>query len=131
MTLPFVNLPLAIAFGAALGALGRHYMGVFMAGLLGANFPWGTFIVNILGAFLLGVLTASFALKGAVSPELRGFLVVGLLGSFTTFSAFSLEATMLFERGAYTLAGLYVLGSVGLSIGGFVLGMSALKALAG
>lgn len=126
-----VSLPLAIAAGAAIGALGRHYVGLFMTRLLGASFPWGTLTVNVLGAFLMGGLVAFFAHKGGMPPEVRGFLVVGLLGSFTTFSAFSMEATMLYERGAYMATGGYVLGSVGLSIAGFALGLAALRTVAG
>lgn len=126
-----MGLPLAIALGAMVGALARHYLSSLVAGLAGHGFPWGTLCVNIVGAFLLGTLVSWFALRQGVSLEVRGFLVVGLLGSFTTFSAFSLETLLLIERGAYLTAGGYILTSVFLTIGGLALGAQLMKTVTG
>lgn len=122
-------MTLAIALGAMVGALLRHYCIVFIVNIVGGHFPWGTLFVNIIGSFLLGMVVAWLAFKGEASPEFRAFLVVGVLGSFTTFSAFSLETILLFERGYFLLAAGYVLGSVCFAIGGLALGMSIMKML--
>lgn len=118
-----MSVPFAIAAGAAIGALLRHYFSHFVMIVMGTSFPWGTLFVNVLGSAVLGFLVAWFAQKGGISTDVRAFLVVGALGSFTTFSAFSLEATLLLERGAYALSGAYIAGSVLLSIGGLMAGL--------
>ena len=101
--------------GGGLGAMARH--GVNRAGLalLGPGFPWWTLAVNVLGSFLIGLLAG---LSGAMEagPNARLFLVTGFLGGFTTFSAFSLDALTLWQRGALLQAGLYVAASVILSL---------------
>ena len=124
-----MTIVMAIASGAMVGALLRHYVITFCVSLMGSQFAWGTFIVNIAGSFMLGMLVALFTLKGGASPEIKAFLVVGVLGSFTTFSAFSLETILLFERGNFLLAGSYIIGSVFFAVGGLALGMSVMKIL--
>ena len=118
-----MNLIFAIGAGGAIGAVLRHLVGHWARGALGMGFPYGTLTVNIIGSFVMGILIASFALRGELSETMRAFLTVGLLGGFTTFSAFSMEAVLLFERGEGGAAALYVLSSIGLAILGLVAGM--------
>ncbi len=94
---------------------------------LGAGFPMGTLAANALGSFMLGVLIEVTALVWSPAPELRALLVVGVLGSFTTVSAFSLDVLALFERGASGLAVLYLAASVTLSVAGIYAGMRLLR----
>lgn len=118
---------LAVALGGALGASGRHLVSRGMVHLLGTSFPWGTLVVNVVGCFLMGVLIESAALKLNLTNEMRAFLFVGLLGGFTTFSAFSLDAVTLVERGALMPAFLYILSSVTLSVLGLFAGLSLMR----
>jgi CrcB protein len=118
-----MNMVLAIAFGGAVGALGRHFVNVGMVAWVGHGFPWGTLAVNILGSFVMGVLVHVMAVSWSVSPELRALLMVGGLGAFTTFSTFSLDAVALYERGQLVLAAAYVLASVIGALGALVLGI--------
>ncbi|MEX2628906.1 MAG: fluoride efflux transporter CrcB [Tistlia sp.] len=124
-----MTMLLAVASGGALGALGRHYLAGQAMRLLGHGFPWGTLLVNVLGCFAMGLLVELFARHFSPTQELRAFLTVGLLGAFTTFSAFSLEVGLLQGRGELGLAGLYVALSVGLSIGALFLGMGLVRGL--
>jgi len=119
----------AIATGGAIGSILRHFMNSGVARLLGEGFPWGIMLINILGSFIMGCVVAYFAHAGNPSQEVRAFLTVGVLGGFTTFSAFSLDAVNLFERGAYAAGGLYVAASVLLAIGGLVTGMVLVRAV--
>ena len=122
-----LNTLLAVAFGGAVGAVAR-YFAVSVLGLwLGAAFPYGTLTVNVLGSFVLGAIVELSALVWSPSPELRAMLVVGVLGSFTTFSTFSLDAVTLYERGDYALCGVYIGASVVLSLFGFFAGMHAIR----
>ncbi|MGB0921063.1 MAG: fluoride efflux transporter CrcB [Alphaproteobacteria bacterium] len=105
-----------VAAGGAIGAVLR-YLSVQAAGrLFGAGFPWGTFGVNIIGSFLIGIAVAWLATKAEGTAEMRALLVTGVLGGFTTFSAFSLDVIQLLERKAHMEASLYALGSVGVSV---------------
>ncbi|TNE63325.1 MAG: fluoride efflux transporter CrcB [Alphaproteobacteria bacterium] len=107
-----MQMLLAIAVGGATGALLRHYVAGWVMRQLGTGFPYGTFSVNILGSLLMGFLVTAFALRFQATQELRGFLTVGLLGSFTTFSTYSLETVLLIERSDWTGAALYAFGSL-------------------
>lgn len=118
----------AIALGGALGAVLRHFMNGFITQLVGSGFPWGILAINVLGSIVMGVLVAWFALVGDVPQATKAFLTVGILGGFTTFSTFSLDAVLLVERGAYGAAAWYVVGSVALALGGLVAGMALVKA---
>jgi CrcB protein len=120
---------LQVALGGAIGATARYLTNVGAARLLGAGFPWGTVIVNVLGSFAMGVLVVTLAQRDAM--RLVPFLMTGLLGGFTTFSAFSLDAVKLFQSGQPALAALYVLVSVGLSIAGLVTGMALARGALG
>ena len=120
---------LAVALGGAIGASGRYLVAHHALRLMGPNFPWGTLAVNIIGSFVMGLLVELMALKISVSPEVRAFLVTGLLGGFTTFSAFSLEVAVLIERHANGLASIYLLASVLCSVGGLFAGLWLIRAL--
>ena len=124
-----MSLLFSVAAGGAVGASLRFLAVSLVGRLLGHNLPWGTLAVNIAGAFLLGALVEGSALRWQVSEVLRAFLVVGMLGGFTTFSAFSLDAVLLYQRGDIVMAALYVLASVALSLTGLCLGMAAMRGL--
>ena len=122
-----MKLLLSVALGGALGAVGRYYVVGQVGHWLGLSFRYGTLVVNVLGSFVLGALTEIMALSWSVSQETRAFLVVGVLGSFTTFSTFSLDVVYLFERGQTASAAIYIAASVILAITAFVLGMKLLR----
>ena len=111
-----LKLVLLVALGGAIGSTLRYLVSLAAGWLFGVFFPWGTLAVNIVGSFAMGLVIALAASKFHVTNELRVFLATGVLGGFTTFSAFSLDFALLFERNDYGLAGLYLAGSVGLSI---------------
>ncbi|WP_300063624.1 fluoride efflux transporter CrcB [uncultured Roseobacter sp.] len=111
-----------VAFGGAIGASLRFLWGMAFLRLTGpSEFPLAIMMANILGSFLMGAFVVLAAHKGLT--HLSPFVMTGLLGGFTTFSAFSLETMTLVERGDLGAAGLYVVLSVGLSIGGLMLGL--------
>ena len=97
---------------------------------LGAAFPWGTLIINIVGSFLIGVFVESFALAWSTSQMVRVFLTVGICGGFTTFSTFSLDAIVLMQRGELWSAAAYIIASVALSILALYVGLQLVRALA-
>ncbi len=113
-----MKLLLMASAGGAIGAGLRYLVGVGVMRFAGPSMilPWGTLVVNIVGSFLMGALIESFALKFSGSPELRTFLATGVLGGFTTFSAFSLDAATLINQKQEGLAALYIASSVSLSI---------------
>ncbi len=110
------GLLLAIAVGGALGSLARYFLSSGIYSVTGDAFPSGILIVNVLGGFLMGLIVELGALKLSYSPEMRALLTTGILGGFTTFSAFSLDAALLIERGDWGGALLYMLASVVLSV---------------
>lgn len=113
---------LLVAFGGALGAALRFLSGVAVLRLTGpAEFPVAIITVNVIGSFLMGVLVVVAAQRGLT--HLSPFVMTGLLGGFTTFSAFSLETVTLMERGAFGAAAIYVALSVGLSIAALMAGL--------
>lgn len=124
-----MRLLLLAAGGGAIGAGARHLVNVGCAASLGVAFPLATLIVNVAGSFLMGVVVAVAVPLLGGSAEWRTFLATGILGGFTTFSAFSLDAWQLWERGATGLALAYVAASVVLSIGGLFAGLAAARAL--
>ena len=115
-----------VAIGGAIGAVMRYSVGVAAFRMLGAGFPWGTLCVNVVGSFLVGL--AAIWLGGT---RLSPFVMSGLLGGFTTFSAFSLDAVALFERGNQIGAGAYVLASVVLAILALIAGMVVARMVSG
>lgn len=131
---PFVAT-LNVAVGGAFGAALRYQLGRSMTGWLGpaamTAFPWATLAVNALGSLLMGFLAGWLAFRGGAGGEqLRLLLGIGLLGGFTTFSAFSLELVLLIERGQLGLAALYALLSVALGVSGLFAGLVLMRATA-
>ncbi|MGW9232936.1 fluoride efflux transporter CrcB [Pseudorhizobium sp. NPDC055634] len=119
---------LLVAAGGAAGSVLRYLVGHWSLRLLGPSFPWGTMIVNVAGSFAIGLLAEVIARRLNSSEEMRLLLVTGLLGGFTTFSAFSLDTMSLMERGATAAAVSYMVASVvlslGAALGGLALGRS-------
>src|SRR5213592_528386 len=101
---------LLVFIGGGLGSTLRHAVNMLSARTLGTAFPWGTFIINITGSTVMGLIAGYLALRGEASQPWRLFLMTGVLGGYTTFSAFSLDAMLLYERGQLGLALLYVAG---------------------
>ncbi len=124
-----VQVLAAVAFGGALGAVGRYVMVSQVALWTGHGFPYGTLAVNVVGSFAMGLLVELGALVWSPSPELRAFLAVGVLGAFTTFSTFSMETVLLYERGALLQCAGYVGASVVLSVGAFIAALSIVRAV--
>lgn len=122
-----MRMILAVAVGGAVGAVGRYLIAAQALRLLGPNFPWGTLTVNVLGSFAMGVIVELSALRLSLSPPSRAFLVIGLLGGFTTFSAFSLDVSVLLERNEISRAALYALVSVVLSVGALFAGLAVTR----
>jgi len=118
---------LIVFAGAGIGGALRHGVNVAAARWLGYGFPFGTIIVNVLGSFLIGLLAGWVAYRTGTSQHLRLFLTTGLLGGFTTFSAFSLDVALLVERNAPLAAALYVLASVVLALAGLFLGLAIFR----
>jgi fluoride exporter len=126
-----LNATLLVFLGAGIGGALRHGVNDAAARLLGAAFPWGTLTVNVVGGFAMGVLAGWLALKAgeAWAQSVRLFLATGILGGFTTFSAFSLDAVVLWQRGESIAAVAYVLASVVLSIAGLLAGLFVVRVL--
>ena len=121
---------LAVAVGGALGAVLRYEVVIGMSNISFIGMPTGVLSCNILGSFLLGILISWSMKDPLISENLRIFLQVGILGAFTTFSTFALEVFNMTEKGDYTIAMIYVVLSVILSIGGLFLGISFYRLLA-
>jgi fluoride exporter len=113
--------------GGALGAALRYMVGTALNLRTGEGWPWGTFCVNVVGGFAMGVL-AALVLRGSASESLRLFAGVGLLGGFTTFSAFSLEGFEMIQRGQFGLVSGYVLASALGSIAALAAGFALVRA---
>jgi CrcB protein len=126
-----LNAYFLVFLGAGIGGALRHAVNVAGERLLGTPFPWGTLTVNVVGSFAMGVLAGWLALKAGEpwTQSVRLFLATGILGGFTTFSAFSLDAVLLWERGAGAAAGAYVVASVVLSIAGLLAGLLVVRVL--
>ena len=120
---------LLVFLGGGLGAALRHGMNMVVPRLLGIGFPYATIIENVSGSLVMGLLAGYFAFKGDAVQPMRLFLATGVLGGYTTFSAFSLDTMLLWERGQHALAGSYVLASVAASIGGLVLALALVRHL--
>ncbi len=126
-----MKMVLAIAFGGAVGSVGRYYVAAlaerWFVSFLGTGFPYGTVAVNVLGSFVFGALVESFAVTVMPSAEIRALVFIGVLGSFTTFSAFSSDSYLLLERGEVGRALLYILISVAIYLGAFCVGLRLLR----
>ena len=113
----------AISIAGALGALARYGLDGVVSRRLPTSFPWGTFVVNISGALVLGFLLTLMTEQLTTAPWLRSALTIGFLGAYTTFSTFSLDAILLWQRHDYLLAAYYIGGSVVLSLLGLFAGL--------
>lgn len=122
---------LIVMLGGACGALARYHLGRLAMSLSGPGFPWGTLAANLIGGFAMGLLAGwltRFSLHGG--EHIRLLLGVGVLGGFTTFSAFSLETVLMIQRGQHGLAALYVIGSVAGAVLALLLGLIVVRSIA-
>jgi fluoride exporter len=120
---------LIVFLGGGIGASLRHSINIASARALGTAFPYGTMLINITGSLIMGLAAAYFAFKGDATQHWRLFMTTGILGGYTTFSAFSLDAALLYERGEIGLAAVYVIGSVAISIAGLFAGLAIVRSL--
>jgi fluoride exporter len=115
---------LLVGAGGAAGAIARYVLGVQTTRAFGAGWPYGTFLANVLGGLCMGLLIATLAHRGGAGQEhWRLLLGVGVLGGFTTFSAFSLETALMIERGQALQAAAYIAASVAFAVGALFLGL--------
>ena len=121
---------LLVMLGGALGAVLRYGVGLAAVRRLGSDFPWGTFLVNLIGGLAAGLLLGFLLIRGEEADRWRLFLGVGLLGGFTTFSAFSAETAYLLQRGELAMAALYVGASVAGALGLLFAGLWLARAAA-
>jgi len=121
---------IVVFLGGGLGAALRHGTNIAAARLFGTSFPWGTLTVNVVGSLVMGLMAAWFAFESAPSQHWRLFLTTGILGGFTTFSTFSLDTAVLYERGELGLAVLYVVASVAAGLAGLLGGLAVVRAMA-
>jgi CrcB protein len=120
-------LYLIVFLGAGIGGALRHGVNVGAAKLFGYDFPFGTFIVNVVGSFVMGLFAGYFAYRAGVPQHVRLFLTTGVLGGFTTFSSFSLDAALLIERHSFGMAAGYIVGSVAAGLAGLFFGMAVFR----
>jgi fluoride exporter len=118
---------LQVALGGAIGAVMRYLTAVGAARLVGTGFPWGTLAANVIGCFLMGLLFAILVERGLM--RYAPFLLAGILGGFTTFSTYSLDAFLMWERGDHAAAGVYVVTTVILSLMALLAGLVAVRGL--
>ncbi len=118
-----------VAIGGAVGSSLRHLVNLASLRLVGSNFPWGTMAINIAGSFAMGVFVELLARRFSASNELRLFVATGILGGFTTFSAFSLDFAVVWERGAAGQALFYAAGSVIISLLALFAGLWLVRSL--
>lgn len=120
---------LLVAAGGAIGSVARYLTAQLALRLFGPNFPWGTLAVNIVGSLAIGIFAELIARRFSPALEWRLFIITGILGGFTTFSAFSLDVTTLFERGDLLLAATYVIASLLVSLFAVFAGLAMMRAL--
>ena len=120
-------LYLIVFLGAGIGGALRHGVNVAATRQFGLGFPFGTLIVNIVGSFAMGLLAGYFAFRPGISQHMRLFLTTGILGGFTTFSAFSLDTALLVERHSYGLAAGYVVGSIAAGLSALFFGLALFR----
>ena len=123
-----MNKLLLVFIGGGVGSMARYLVGMLTLRTLGPGWPYGTFSVNVIGGFVMGLLAGILAFKGGADQERWRVLIgVGVLGGFTTFSSFSLETALMFERKEYAGAFGYVAGSVLLAVGALFVGLAAAR----
>jgi fluoride exporter len=118
-----------VFLGAGLGGAARYGLNVTVTRMMGNGFPFGILLINLVGCFAMGMLAGWFALRGEVGPSFRLFMITGVLGGFTTFSAFALDSATLWERGAYGGALAYVVLSVGGSLAAVAAGLALVRTI--
>ena len=118
-----------VGLGGAIGSMARFLIAGWIQPASWTGFPYGIFIVNVTGGLIMGIFTEAMALKFHVSPEIRALLTTGILGGYTTFSTFSLEASLLIERHAYGQATAYIAGSALLSVAALFVGLWLVRAV--
>ncbi len=121
---------LLVFVGAGFGGMLRHGINLIALRLVGTAFPFGTLLINISGSLLIGIVAEYWAIRSGLPQPARLFLTTGILGGFTTFSAFSLETALLWERGQPLLAALYIGASVTLGIAALFLGLWLVRTFA-
>lgn len=122
---------LIVFLGSGLGGVARHLLNSFVTAFAGGGFPWGILAINVMGSTAIGVVAGWFAYRSEAPADLRLFLTTGILGGFTTFSAFSMDTALLYERRQPGLAAVYVAASVLLSILGLFGGLWTLRLASG
>ena len=120
-------LYLIVFLGAGIGGAMRHGVNVAATRLFGFGFPYGTFIVNVVGSFAMGLLAGYFAHRAGIPQHVRLFLTTGILGGFTTFSTFSLDAALLIERHSLGMAAGYMIGSVAAGVSALFFGLAVFR----
>ena len=120
-------LYLIVFVGAGIGGALRHGVNVGASRLFGAGFPYGTLIVNVAGSFAMGLLAGFFVYRAGIPQHARLFLTTGILGGFTTFSTFSLDAALLIERHSYGAAAGYLVGSVAAGLAALFFGLAVFR----
>jgi CrcB protein len=120
-------LYLIVFIGAGLGGALRHGVNMAAARWFGYGFPFGTLIVNVAGSFIMGLLAGYFAFRPGMSQHMRLFLTTGILGGFTTFSAFSLDAALLVERHSFAMAAAYIVGTVAAALSALFFGLALFR----
>jgi CrcB protein len=120
-------LYLIVFLGAGIGGAMRHGVNVGASKLFGYGFPLGTFIVNVAGSFAMGLLAGFFAYRAGVPQHVRLFLTTGILGGFTTFSSFSLDAALLVERHSFGMAAGYMVGTVAAGLAALFFGLAVFR----
>ena len=128
-TLRFIWGFLVVFLGGGFGAALRHGINLAAVAIAGRSFPYGTMFINVSGSLVMGLIAEYFALKTHLPRTWLLFLTTGILGGYTTFSTFSLEAALLYERGQMLATALYVVGSVVLAIAGLFAGLAIVRAV--
>ncbi len=121
---------LLIAFGGALGANARYWLGGLIQSRLGSSFPWQTMAINVLGSFTIGVFM-ELSLRESWDPRWRLFFAIGMLGGFTTYSTFAYESVTLLSDRSFDWGGFYVLGTAIFCVAGAWLGRLGVRMIAG
>lgn len=124
-----MSTTLLIGAGGALGAMARYLLSSLVTQVMGTQFPWGILCVNLAGCFAMGLVAGAGLQAIPLSDGMKAFLATGILGGFTTFSAFSLDAVQLVERGQSMDAALYVIASVAGSITALIAGLALVRAV--
>lgn len=125
-----MSTTLLIGAGGALGAMARYLLSSLVTQVMGTQFPWGILCVNLAGCFAMGLVAGAGLQAIPLSDGMKAFLATGILGGFTTFSAFSLDAVQLVERGQSMDAAFYVIASVTGSIAALIAGLALVRAVA-